>query len=146
VRFLPDPDPRADDAAAREALRGIVDEAVLLQGLTEDLLAAIRLHRSLSELGPPGGALIRRFAELRAAVPEPVDTRLRDVARTVRETLDHHALMLHCSLDLLADLRPERVAGRRDELTGLGAPARRLRALQDQFNSAQGDPPASRVA
>jgi hypothetical protein len=53
--------------------------------------------------------------------------------------------MLHCSLDLLAGLRPERVAGRDDELTGLGAPARRLRALLDQLNGPQGDPRTSRA-
>ena len=146
VRFVDDAGSRDHDAAARDSLRRIVDEAVLLQGLTEDMLAGIRLRRSLSELAAPGGALISRFAELRAAVPEPADARLRDVARTVRETLDHHALMLHCSLDLLGDLRPERVAGHRDQLTGLGAPARRLRALQDQLNSPQSSPARSQVA
>jgi len=134
------------DVAARDALRRIVDEAVLLQGLTEDLLAGIRLRRSLRELAAPARALIGRFGELRAAVPEPMDARLREVAQMLRETLDHHALMLHCSLDLLADLRPERVAGQRDQLTGLGAPARRLCALQERLHGAYGGPPPSQVA
>jgi hypothetical protein len=134
VRFVDGTDPRAEDAAARDALRRIVDEAVLLQGLTEDLLVGIRERRSLGELAPPGGALTSRFVALRAAVPEPADTRLREAADTLRETLDHHALMLSCSLDLLGDLRPERVSEQLDQLDGLGAPARRLCALQDELN------------
>jgi hypothetical protein len=131
VRFLDATDARGDDVAARAALREIVDEAVLLQGLTEDILDGVREGRSRTELAPPGGALIARFAALRAAVPEPVDPRLRAAAATLRETLDHHALMLSSSLDLLGDLEPERAAARLDTFDGLGTPARRLCALQD---------------
>jgi hypothetical protein len=133
VRFVEAGDPPVD-AAARVALRRIVDESILLQGLTEDILAGIRERRSLAELAPPGGALISRFVALRAAVPEPDDPLLRDVARTLRETLDHHALMLSRSLDLLGDLRPERVSEQIDQLGDLGAPARRLHALQDRLS------------
>ena len=134
VRFVEAGDPRVDDAAARAALRRIVDESVLLQGLTEDILDGIRERRSLAELAPPGGALISRFVALRAAVPEPDDPLLRDVASTLRETLDHHALMLSRSLDLLGDLRPERVSDQIDRLGGLGAPARRLCELQEELS------------
>jgi hypothetical protein len=134
VRFIGDADPRAEDAAARDALRRIVDEAVLLQGLTEDILEGVRERRSLAELAPPGGALISRFVALRAAVPEPADARLRRLARTVGETLDHHALVLSYSLDLLGDLRPDRVREQIDRIDGLGAPARRLCALQDELS------------
>jgi hypothetical protein len=134
VRFVEAGEPPVDDAAARAALRRIVDESILLQGLTEDILAGIRERRSLAELAPPGGALISRFVALRAAVPEPRDPLLRDVARTLRETLDHHALMLSRSLDLLGDLRPERVSEQIDQLGDLGAPARRLHALQDRLS------------
>jgi hypothetical protein len=135
VRFVGETDPRADDAAARAALGRIVDEAVLLQGLTEDILAGIRQRRSLSELARPGGALISRFVALRAAVPEPADAHLRELARTLRETLDHHALLLSSSLDLLGDLRPDRVSELLDGIDGLGAPARRLCALQGELGS-----------
>jgi hypothetical protein len=134
VRFVDGTDPRADDAATRDALQRIVDEAVLLQGLTEDILDGIRQRRSLAELARPGGALISRFVALRAAVPEPADARLRELARMLRETLDHHAMMLSCSLDLLGDLRPDRVSDQLDRIDGLGAPARRLCALQDQLS------------
>jgi hypothetical protein len=133
VRFIGDTDPRAEDAAARDALRRFVDEAVLLQGLAEDILEGVRERRSLAELAPPGGALISRFVALRAALPEPADARLGRLARTVGETLDHHALVLSYSLDLLGDLRPDRVREQIDRIDGLGAPARRLCALQDEL-------------
>jgi hypothetical protein len=113
----------------REQLRRIVDEAVLLQGLAEDILAGVRARRSLAELARPGGALVSRFVALRAELPSTNDP----VARMVGETLDHHAMMVAASLDLLADLRPERVAYLIDTLDGLGAPARRLCALQAEL-------------
>jgi hypothetical protein len=133
VRFVDGPASEARDAEVEEALRRIVDEAVLLQGLTEDILEGIRQRRSLSELAPPGGALISRFCTLRAEVPDAADPHLRECARTLRETLDHHACMLNHSLDLLGDLRPERVSDQIDRIDGLGTPARRLRSLQDQL-------------
>jgi hypothetical protein len=120
-----------DDAPA---LRRVVDETVLLQGLAEDVLDGVRARRSLSELARPGGALIDRFLALRASLPEPADPRLREIARVLRETLDHHAMMLSCSLALLGDLRPERVRDQIDRLDGLGAPALRVCALQEQLS------------
>jgi hypothetical protein len=143
VRVIDGTDPRAEDAEARETLRRIVDEAVLLQGLAEDMLEGVHDRRSLSELAPPSGALVSRFVELRRAVPEPADARLRAMARTLGETLDHHALVLSYSLDLLGDLRPERVAEQIDRVEGLGAPALRLIALQRQLGG--GLEPAGRA-
>jgi hypothetical protein len=140
VRFIGDTDPRAEDAAARDALARIVDEAVLLQGLAEDILDGVRERRSLAELAPPGGALIRRFVALRGAVPDAADAHLREVACTVSETLSHHALMLSCSLDLLGDLRPDRVSEQIDRIDGLGAPARRLCALQEELSGRRPTP------
>jgi hypothetical protein len=134
VRFLDGPPPDASDAESAAALRRIVDEAVLLQGLTEDILEGVRQRRSLSELAPPGGALISRFCVLRAEVPEADDPVLRECARTLRETLDHHACVLNYSLDLLGDLRPERVSDQIDKIDGLGTPAVRLRSLQHQLS------------
>jgi hypothetical protein len=119
----------------REQLRRIVDEAVMLQGLAEDILGGVRARRSLAELARPGGALVSRFVALRAELPDAAaDPRLRAVARTVGETLDHHAMMLASSLDLLGDLRPERVAYLIDTLDGLGPPAQRLCALQAELS------------
>ena len=117
----------------REQLRQIVDEAVLLQGLAEDILAGVRARRSLTELARPGGALVSRFVALRAELPATNDPLLKPLARTVGETLDHHAMMVASSLYLLADLRPERVAYLIDTLDGLGPPAERLCALQAEL-------------
>jgi hypothetical protein len=117
----------------REQLRRIVDEAVMLQGLADDILAGVRARRSLAELARPGGALVSRFVALRAQLPATSDPRLNVVARTVGETLDHHAMMVASSLDLLGDLRPERVAHLIDTLDGLGPPAQRLCALQAEL-------------
>lgn len=122
-----------DDPAAREVLRRIVDEAVLLQGLAEDILEGVRQRRPAAQLARPCGALISRFVALRAAVPDPVDARLRPAAWALREALDHHALMLSWSLALLADLGPERVQRQLDSLDGLGPPAQRMYALQQEL-------------
>ncbi len=110
-------------------LRPLVEEIVLLQELADDLLAGIRARRSLAELAPPCGALIDRFLVLRSQVPDCADARL------VRETLDHHAMLLSTSLAMLGDYRPERVADQLDKLDGLGAPALRLCALRDRLFS-----------
>ena len=119
----------------REQLRRIIDEAVLLQGLAEDILIGVRARRSLSELARPGGALVSRFVALRAELPATNDPLLKPLARTVGETLDHHAMMVASSLDLLGDLRPERVAYLIDTLDGLGPPAQRLCALQGKLSA-----------
>jgi hypothetical protein len=118
-------------------LREIVDEAVLLQGFAEDLIDGVRARRSLAELAPPGGVLVSRFLALRAEVPDGPH------AQMVRETLDHHAMLLHCALDLLGDLYPERVADQIDKLNGLGPPAQRLCALQLELS--RGGEPAAPV-
>jgi hypothetical protein len=133
VRSVPDSETAAQEAAERAQLRRIVDEAVLLQGLSEDIVDGIRQRRSLAELAPPGGALISRFVALRELVPEPAHPALRESATAVRELLHHHALLLSSALALLGDLRPERVEEQLDQLDGMGPPARRLCALQAQL-------------
>ena len=119
----------------REQLCRIVDEAVMLQGLAEDILLGVRARRSLAELAPPGGALVSRFVTLRAELPATNDPHLSAVARTLGETLDHHAMMVASSLHLLGDIRPERVAHLIDTLDGLGPPAQRLCALQAELSA-----------
>jgi hypothetical protein len=126
----------------REELRRIADEAVLIQGLAEDILGAVRARRSLAEIARPGGVLTTRFCTLRTEVPEPADPGLRAIAQTLRETLHHHALFLSCSLDLLGDLRPDRVQAQIDQIDGFGPPAERLHALRDALRTAP-RPPAS---
>ena len=121
----------AERAAARERawreLRAIVAEAVIWQDAANDLLAAVSRREPLAELAPRGGPLVRRFCELRTKLPESDDVELRQIAEELGPLLDHHALMLSSSLDMLAvDWRSERIVAELERIEGLGAPAERL--------------------
>ena len=118
-------------AAAREQawreLRAIVAEAVIWQDAANDVLAAVSRREPLAELAPRGGPLVRRFCELRTRLPESDDVELRQITEELGPLLDHHALMLSSSLDMLAvDWRSERIVDELERIDGLGAPAERL--------------------
>ena len=122
---------RDERAVAREQawreLRAIVAEAVIWQDAADELLAAISRREPLAELAPRGGPLVRRFCELRARLPESDDLELRSITDVLGPVLDHHALMLSSSLDMLAvDWRSERLVEELERIDGLGAPAERL--------------------
>ena len=124
------PDPAAAAAEAREALRRIVAEALLIQDLAEDILDGVRAGRALGELSRPGAVLAARFAELRRTLPATADPELRRHCDVVARVLDHHAMMVSASLDLLAvDWRSERMTEHLERVDGLGAPAQWLRAV-----------------
>ena len=60
-------------------------------------------------------------------VPESDDVELRQITEELGPLLDHHALMLSSSLDMLAvDWRSERIVDELERIDGLGAPAERL--------------------
>jgi len=111
-------------------LRAIVAEAVIWQDAANEVLAAVSRREPLAELAPRGGPLVRRFCELRARLPESDDPELRRVTSVIGPVLDHHALMLSSSLDMLAvDWRSERIVRELERITGLGAPAERLEGI-----------------
>jgi hypothetical protein len=117
-------------ARAWRELRAIVAEAVIWQDAANDVLAAISRREPLAELAPRGGPLVRRFCELRARLPESDDPDLERITDILGPVLDHHALMLSSSLDMLAvDWRSERIADELERITGLGAPALRLEEI-----------------
>jgi hypothetical protein len=121
----------AERAAAHERawreLRAIVAEAVIWQDAANDLLAAVSRREPLAELAPRGGPLVRRFCDLRARLPESDDVELRQITEELGPLLDHHALMLSSSLEMLAvDWRSERIVAELERIEGLGAPAERL--------------------
>jgi hypothetical protein len=121
----------AERAAARERawrdLRAIVAEAVIWQDAAEDVLRAISRREPLAELAPRGGPLVRRFCELRDRLPESDDVELRRITEVLGPVLEHHAMMLSSSLDMLAvDWRSERIVEALERITGLGPPAQRL--------------------
>jgi hypothetical protein len=119
---------RARDLAL---LRRIAAEAVILQDDAEALLQEIRAREPLAELAPRGGRLTSRFVALAAALPPSTDPCVRRLAAQLKEVLDHHALMLSTSLDLLAVCwRSERLEDEVDRIAGLGRPARWLEDIR----------------
>ena len=127
----PPPPPRED--AWRE-LRKIVAEAVIWQDKAEELLLDISHREPLAELAPRGGPLIRRFFELKQRLPESDDPAIRRITEVLGPVLDHHALMLNSSLDMLAvDWRSERIVAELERIDGLGAPAARLDRIREEL-------------
>jgi hypothetical protein len=122
-----------DDTRPHELalLRRIAAEAVILQDDAEQLLREIRDRGPLAELAPRGGRLTSRFVALAAALPTSRDPVVRAYVSRLREVLDHHAMMLSTSLDLLAVCaRSERLEDEVDRIAGLGRPARRLEDIR----------------
>jgi hypothetical protein len=122
-----------DDTRPHELalLRRIAAEAVILQDDAEQLLREIRDRGPLAELAPRGGRLTSRFVALGAALPTSRDPVVRAYVSRLREVLDHHAMMLSTSLDLLAVCaRSERLEDEVDRIAGLGRPARRLEDIR----------------
>ena len=124
-------DPREHRERAYATLAAIMDEAVILQDLTEALLVDIRAREPLAELAPRGGRLARRFVVLRERLPETGEPGVERYAELLRTVFDHHTLMISSSLDLLAvDWRSERMAEQLDQIQGLGRPAEWLDAAR----------------
>jgi hypothetical protein len=122
-----------DGARARELalLRRIAAEAVILQDDAEALLRDVRAREPLAELAPRGGRLTSRFLALGTALPRSSDPCVCRIAARLHEVLDHHALMLSASLDLLAVCsRSERLEDEVDRIAGLGRPARWLEDIR----------------
>ena len=123
--------PRPD--AWRE-LNQIVAEAVIWQDKAEELLVDISHREPLAELAPRGGPLIRRFCELKSRLPESSDPEIRRYTDVLGPVLDHHALMLNSSLDMLAsDWRGGRIVEELERIDGLGAPAQRLDRIREEL-------------
>lgn len=127
---LGDDEPSARDAGLR-ALTRIAAEAVILQDEAEQLLCDVRDRQPLAMLAPRGGRLTSRFCALAAALPASRDPLIRNYSARLHEVLDHHALMLSSSLDLLAVAwRSERLEEELDRIAGLGRPAQALEDLR----------------
>jgi hypothetical protein len=119
---------RCDELAL---LRRIAAEAVILQDEAEDLLRDVRARGPLAQLAPRGGRLASRFVALAQALPVSDDPAVKRYDERLREILDHHALMMTTSLELLAVAwRSERLEDELDRLVGLGRPAAWLEDLR----------------
>ena len=112
----------------------IVAEAVIWQDKAEELLVDISHREPLADLAPRGGPLIRHFCELKRRLPESDDPEIRRITDVLGPVLDHHALMLNSSLDMLAvDWRSERIVAELERIDGLGAPAARLDRIREEL-------------
>ena len=128
-----EPAPPTSEEAWSE-LRKIVAEAVIWQDKAEELLVDISQRRPLAELAPRGGPLIRRFFALRTRLPVSNDPAIRRYTDVLGPVLDHHALMINSSLDMLAaDWRSERIVSELERIDGLGAPAQRLDRIRAEL-------------
>ena len=124
--ILVDGEPTLAELAAGELalLRRIAAEAVILQDEAEALLRDVRAREPLALLAPRGGRLASRFVALAQALPVSDDPAVQRYGARLREILDHHALMMTASLELLAVAwRSERLEEELDRLVGLGRPA-----------------------
>jgi hypothetical protein len=121
VAAPPAPDP------ARDTLRRIVSEVVILQDQAEAMLDTLRDERDLGDVAPTCGRLIGRFVVLGEALKGWAEPALAPQVALVRAILDHHVLLLNSALMFLAsEWRSDRLTRQLDALDGLGAPARRL--------------------
>ena len=135
-----EPGPPTSEEAWGE-LNKIVAEAVIWQDKAEELLVDISHRRPLAELAPRGGPLIRRFFALRMRLPVSNDPAIRRYTEVLGPVLDHHALMINSSLDMLAaDWRSERIVSELERIDGLGAP--RAAARPDPRGASRSGPGA----
>lgn len=124
--ILVDDEPRPAEITAGELalLRRIAAEAVILQDEAEALLRDVRAREPLAQLAPRGGRLASRFVALAQALPVSDDPDVQRYGARLHEVLDHHALMMSASLELLAVAwRSERLEDELDRIAGLGRPA-----------------------
>jgi hypothetical protein len=131
--ILVDDEPTLAELAADELalLRRIAAEAVILQDEAEALLGDVRARGPLAQLAPRGGRLASRFVALAQALPVSDDPAVQRYGARLREILDHHALMMTASLELLAVAwRSERLEEELDRLVGLGRPAEWLEDIR----------------
>jgi hypothetical protein len=120
-----------DRDADLRLLTRIAAEAVILQDAAEQLLCEVRDRAPLAVLAPRAGRMTSRFLALAAALPPSDEPLIHQYAARLREVLDHHALMLSASLDLLAVAwRSERLEDELDRIAGLGRPARWLEDIR----------------
>jgi hypothetical protein len=133
VAILGDEEPVLGEMRGGELalLRRIAAEAVILQDEAEALLEDVRARQPLALLAPRGGRLASRFVALAQALPVSDDPAVQRYGARLREVLDHHALMMSASLELLAVAwRSERLEDEIDRITGLGRPAEWLEDIR----------------
>jgi len=138
VRLHPDrprPPQRAIDDDLGCLLR-LAQEGLYWQDEVEDLLVAISNDGDLGQLARAGGPYISRYEAMRGELRALRHLDLRAYVSALDEVFAHHAMALHCALDLLAvSWRSERLREEQGRLGSLGAQAERLVALTAEIKA-----------
>jgi hypothetical protein len=138
VRLHPDrpqPERRATDDDLGRLLR-LAQEGLYWQDEVQELLVAIRDDGDLGDLARAGGPFISRYEAMRAELRALRLVDLRAYVSALDEVFAHHAMALHCALDLLAvSWRSERLREEQGRLGSLGAQAERLVALTAEIKA-----------
>jgi hypothetical protein len=122
-----------------EAMRKLAWEGVYHQGDVEEVLEGVREDEPLHVLARRGGPVVSRFEAMRRELPRPESGEPRDWARELDELFAYHAMLLACSLDLLAvSWRSERLRAQQARVGPLGPPGERLRGLAQRLSAACG--------
>ena len=122
-----------------ERMRKLAWEGVYHQGDVEEVLEGIREDEPLHVLARRGGPVVSRFEAMRRELPHPDSEELRHWARELDELFAYHAMLLACSLDLLAvSWRSERLREQQARVGPLGPPGERLRGLAQRLSAACG--------
>jgi hypothetical protein len=125
----PPPAPPAIEDDLRQLSR-LALEGLYWQDEVEDLLVWIRDDGDLGELARAGGPFISRYEAMRVELHAVRHLELQRYVSALDEVFAHHAMALHCALDLLAvSWRSERLRDEQARLGGLGGQAERLVAL-----------------
>jgi hypothetical protein len=117
----------------------LAQEGFYWQGEVEDLLIAIRDGGDLADLSRAGGPIVSRFEAMRIELRALGHPALRGHAVALDEVFAHHAMLLHCALDLLAvSWRSERLREEQSRLGGVGRPGERLARLTHEIKALAG--------
>lgn len=138
MRLHPDrprPPQRAIDDDLRRLLR-LAQEGLYWQDEVEDVLVAIRDDGDLGELARAGGPFVSRYEAMRGELRALRHLELRAYVSSLDEVFAHHAMALHCALDLLAvSWRSERLREEQGRLGSLGAQGERLVRLTAEIKA-----------
>ena len=138
MRLHPDrprpPQQAIDDDLGR--LLRLAQEGLYWQDEVEDLLVAIRDDGDLGELARAGGPFVSRYEAMRGELRALGHPELRGYVSALDEVFAHHAMALHCALDLLAvSWRSERLREEQGRLGSLGAQSERLVRLTAEIRA-----------
>ena len=122
-----------------DRLLRLAQEGFYWQGEVEDLLIAIRDDGDLADLSRAGGPIVSRFEAMRIELRALAHPALRGHVVALDEVFAHHAMLLHCALDLLAvSWRSERLREEQSRLGGLGPQGERLARLTRDLKALAG--------